>query len=130
MKVINQKVIVEGHEWARSLRTSGMPVYAGWVSQGKLHVVEIGRTQKRPAVYQLPSQAEFVLREYWTNSGWRILYYYPFPTWEPLTLREGQWPAFLEEEGAIGIIAHLFFFKRWEGEGVYSKTEEGEWAKE
>jgi hypothetical protein len=73
MKIIGNELIVGFHEWASSLRTSGMPIYA-ILNNGE--VKEIGRTEKRVMKYKLPQGIIAIVRRYASFKGYLTYYVY------------------------------------------------------
>jgi hypothetical protein len=70
------KLLVGFHEWAGSLRTTGMPVWALF-KNGK--AVQIGTTGKAPEEYAVPEGAIAIIRRYASNSGILTYYVYVVP---------------------------------------------------
>jgi len=70
------KLVVGYHEWAGSLRTSGMPIWALFKDG---HTKEIGTTGKKPCEYSVPPGTVAVVRRYASNSGILTYYVYAVP---------------------------------------------------
>jgi len=71
------KLVVGYHEWAGSLRTQGMPIWALF-KNGK--AVQIGTTGKAPEEYTVPKTAIAVIRRYVSNSGILTYHVYSVPS--------------------------------------------------
>jgi len=71
------KLVVGYHEWAGSLRTQNMPIWALF-KNGK--AVQIGTTSKAPEEYTLPQGAIAVIRRYVSNSGILTYHVYAVPS--------------------------------------------------
>lgn len=72
---VNEKEIkfeVGYHEWAWSIRTSGMPVGAIINSPDGYKEIDIGRTSKKPTAYFVPANAVVVVRYYSIKNGAEI----------------------------------------------------------
>jgi hypothetical protein len=83
MKLKENLLFVDFHEWAWSQRTQGFPIYAV-LNNGK--AVQIGITVKKPKVYQIPEGTIAVVREYVSNSGLRTLFIYSIPSLQEFTI--------------------------------------------
>jgi hypothetical protein len=77
MKLEKNKLFVDFHEWAWSLRTCGFPIFA-ILKDGE--VVKIGETRKKPTVYKIPKETVAILREYVSNSGLTKWFIYTMPS--------------------------------------------------
>ena len=73
VKIEANKLIVDFHEWAWSLRTQGFPVYAVTKNGEK---ILIGGTVKKRTVYDLPPDTIAVLRRYYSNAGYLTVFVY------------------------------------------------------
>ena len=80
MKFLKQnggwRLFVGYHEWAGSLRTQGMPI---WAVMADGHATKIGTTSKKPEEYNVPPEAVAVVRRYASNSGILTYYVYAVP---------------------------------------------------
>ncbi|MEM5867954.1 MAG: hypothetical protein QXG39_08560 [Candidatus Aenigmatarchaeota archaeon] len=76
---VNEKEIkfkVGYHEWAWSIRTSGMPITAIIECSDGYKEIDIGRTCKKPTTYFMPTTAVVVVRYYWSYRGYMTVYFY------------------------------------------------------
>ena len=102
MKLKENKLFVDYHEWAWSMRTQGFPIFA--VSQdGK--VVQIGTTTKKPKIYKLPENTVAIVRKYVSNSGIETWHIYTIPSLNEFVIGEkNNWDTSKLPENLQGII--------------------------
>lgn len=110
-------VVVGYHEWAKSRRTEGAPVYSVAVHGGTVRVREVGRTRKIPTSYYVAPGSD-LLREYRTNSGRVVLHYYP-EGGDEITVEEEKLPFLGNLPPALAAVAWAFLTGKWAGEGEY-----------
>jgi hypothetical protein len=70
------EILLEAHEFAWSMRTSGFPLIV--YSQEEKRLVEF-RTEKRARVLSLPDEAKYLAWFYSSNSGKRSVKLYSLP---------------------------------------------------
>jgi len=67
MELKDNKLFFEHHELASSLRTEGVRQI---IFDGNGEIVDEFHSQKKSLIVELPDNAQYLLRRYWTNSSY------------------------------------------------------------